>query len=83
MIFRFLILFLFLLMVLKCVSFNARGMMEKGKFEKIREKCKNKDMIVLQETNWKDYVMEDFKKKWGGISYITMVMANLEEGWHF
>lgn len=41
-------------------------MMEKGKFEKIREKCKNKDMIVLQETNWKDYVMEDFKKKWEG-----------------
>lgn len=28
--------------------------------------CKGENIIVLQETNWKDEVMEDLKKRWNG-----------------
>ena len=56
----------FFLMVLSCVTFNARGLMDMGKFEKVKEKCQGEDVIVLQETNWKESVMEDYKKKWEG-----------------
>lgn len=64
MVFRY--LFFFLLMVLSCVTFNARGLMDMGKFERVKEKCKGEDVIALQETNWKESVMMDYKKKWEG-----------------
>lgn len=53
-------------MVLKIVTFNARGLMNGFKFEKMKELCKNEDVILLQETNWKENGMEDFKKRWEG-----------------
>lgn len=57
-------------MVLSCVTFNARGLLDMGKFEKVKEKCKREDIIALQETNWRENVMIDYKKKWdGGILY--------------
>ncbi len=57
---------LFYLMVLRIVTFNARGLLNGFKFEKVKELCKNEDMILLQETNWKGNVMEDFKRRWEG-----------------
>lgn len=60
----------FSLMVLSCVTFNARGLLDLKKFEKVKEKCKREDIIVLQETNWRENVMNDYKKRWeGGILY--------------
>lgn len=53
-------------MVLSLVSLNARGLMSKGKFERINELCKKQDIIILQETNWKEEGMEEVKKKWEG-----------------
>ncbi len=64
--FFFRYLFFFILMVLSCVTFNARGLMDMGKFERVKEKCKGDDVIALQETNWKESVMRDYKKKWEG-----------------
>jgi len=37
-----------------------------GKFERVKEKCRGEDVIVLQETNWKESVMMEYKKKWEG-----------------
>ena len=57
-------------MVLSCVVFNARGLLNLKKFENIKEKCKREDIIVLQETNWRENVMNEYKKRWeGGILY--------------
>lgn len=58
--------FIFYFMVLKIVTFNARGLMNGFKFEQLKELRKNEDVILLQETNWKENVMEDFKKRWEG-----------------
>lgn len=58
--------FLSFLIVLKIVTFNARGLMNGVKFEKVKELCRDEDVILLQETNWKESVMEDFKKRWEG-----------------
>ncbi len=54
------LLLLFYFMVLKLVTFNARGLMNGFKFEKVKDLCRNEDVILLQETNWKENVMEDF-----------------------
>lgn len=54
------------LIVLKIVTFNARGLMNGVEFEKVKELCRDEDVILLQETNWKESVMEDFKKRWEG-----------------
>ncbi len=32
----------------------------------VKEVCKNEEVILLQETNWKNEVMDDFKKRWNG-----------------
>ncbi len=64
MIFKY--LFSFFLMVLSCVTFNARGLMDMRKFEKVKEKCKREDIIALQETNWRENRMNDYKKRWDG-----------------
>lgn len=81
MVFKY--LFFFLLMVLSCVTFNARGLMDMGKFERVKEKCRGEDVIVLQETNWKESVMMEYKRNGRVIFYIIMGMVGLEEGWRF
>lgn len=53
-------------MLLKIVTFNARGLMNSVKFEKVKELCRDEDVILLQETNWKENAMEDFKRRWEG-----------------
>lgn len=53
-------------MVLSVVVFNARGLLNEMKFEKLKELCKNEDIILLQETNWRRDVMDVFKKRWDG-----------------
>lgn len=53
-------------MVLSVVVFNARGLLNEMKFEKLKELCKNEDIILLQETNWRRGVMDVFKKRWDG-----------------
>lgn len=55
--------FIFYFMVLKIVTFNARGLMNGFKFEKLKELRKNEDVILLQETNWKENVMEDIMER--------------------
>lgn len=53
-------------MVLNLVSLNARGLMGVKKFEMVKELCKKQDVIILQETNWKDEMIDDMKKRWKG-----------------
>lgn len=53
-------------MVLSIVVFNARGLLNREKFEMVKELCKDEDLIILQETNWRGDVMDDFKKRWAG-----------------
>lgn len=53
-------------MTIRFVCLNARGLMSKDKFNVVKELCKNEEIILLQETNWKNEVMEDFKKRWKG-----------------
>lgn len=51
-------------MVLNIISWNARGLLNVEKFEKMKELCKEANVILLQETNWKK--IEDFKSRWNG-----------------
>jgi exonuclease III len=53
-------------MILRMVTFNARGLMDMRKFEKVKEMCKREDVIMLQETNWKDLHISEIRKKWNG-----------------
>ncbi len=53
----------FYLMVLGIVVFNARGLLNREKFEMVKELCKNEDLIILQETNWKSDAMDDLKRR--------------------
>lgn len=54
------------LMLLKTVTFNARGLLDVRKFEKVVEMCKGEDLILLQETNWRDDFMNKIRERWGG-----------------
>ncbi|MCI4374215.1 hypothetical protein PGIGA_G00003730 [Pangasianodon gigas] len=74
---------LFYFMVLKIVTFNARGLMNGFKFEKVKELCRNEDVILLQETNWKENVMEDFKKDGKGNYFSITKRKKWEEEWRF
>lgn len=74
------LLFLFYFMVLRIVSFNARGLLNGLKFEKVKELCKNDDMILLQETNWKGNVIEDFKSRWEGEIFFSNEEKSLGVG---
>jgi len=56
----------FCFMILRMVTFNARGLMDMKKFEKVKEMCKREDVIMLQETNWKDFHISEIRKKWNG-----------------
>ncbi|MCI4374217.1 hypothetical protein PGIGA_G00003750, partial [Pangasianodon gigas] len=40
--------------LLRIVTFNARGLLDIGNFEKVKEMCKGDDVILLQETNWRE-----------------------------
>lgn len=53
-------------MFLRIVTFNVRGLLDTKKFEKVKEMCKENDMILLQETNWKESVMVDIRRRWDG-----------------
>nr|BAC82613.1 pol-like protein [Danio rerio] len=53
-------------MVLGIVSFNARGLLDIRKFEKVKEMCKREDVILLQETNWREECMKEIRKRWSG-----------------
>lgn len=56
----------YLNMLLSMVSINVRGLLNVGKFEKVKEQCKKQNLIFLQETNWNEGIMDDFKKRWTG-----------------
>lgn len=53
------------------VSWNARGLLNMEKFEKMEVLCKNVDMIILQETNWKNENVKRFQTKWDGNIYVN------------
>ncbi len=53
-------------MVIRLACFKARGLMSKEKFNMLKEIFKNEEVILLQETDWKNEVMDDFKKRWNG-----------------
>ena len=53
-------------MLLRIVTFNARGLSNVGKFEKVKEMCKREDVILLQETNWREEYMTEIRKRWSG-----------------
>lgn len=60
----------FCLMLIKLVTFNARGLQDVRKFDKVKEMCKKEDIIMLQETNWTDRSINEMRKRWnGGILY--------------
>lgn len=53
-------------MFLKIATINVRGLLDQGKFEKLKVLCKRSNVLVVQETNWREEVMESFKRKWKG-----------------
>lgn len=62
-------------MFLKIATLNVRGLLEKGKFEKLKLLCSRSNVLVVQETNWRDEVMESLKKNGKVIYFIVMVMG--------
>lgn len=54
------------LMLLKIAVLNVRGVVKNEKFERLKETCKKANVILLQETNWREEIMEGLKKKWSG-----------------
>ncbi len=50
------------LMTLCIVSINVRGLTSVDKFDKLKELCKKADVILLQETFWKDEMMDSLKE---------------------
>ena len=56
-------------LMLSLISFNTNGLRNQSKFGKLLIKCKNNDMLCLQETNWTDHIMKDIKTKWKDIMY--------------
>ncbi len=58
-------------MFLNIVSWNARGLLNMDKFEKMFFLCKEADVIVLQETNWKNESVKRFQTKWDGNIYVN------------
>ncbi len=55
--------------LLSIVSLNVRGLLNMEKFEKVKELCKKTNVILLQETNWKNEMMESVKRRWKGDIY--------------
>ena len=56
-------------LMLSLISFNTNGLRNQSKFGKLLIKCKNNDMLCLQETNWTDHIMKDIKTKWTDMMY--------------
>lgn len=56
----------YLCMFLSIVSINVRGLLNVGKFDKVKEWCKKQNLIFIQETNWNEVIMDDFKRRWTG-----------------
>ncbi|MGL5245458.1 MAG: endonuclease/exonuclease/phosphatase family protein, partial [Sarcina sp.] len=67
-------------MVLNVVCWNARGLMNMNKLKMTLELCKTEDIIVLQETNWKDDVMSSYKKIWNGEMFYSNGDGKLGRG---
>lgn len=53
------------------ISFNTNGLRNQSKLEKLLVKCKNNDILCLQETNWTDNIMKDIKIKWKDMVYVN------------
>lgn len=53
-------------MFLSIATINVRGLLDQGKFERLKEVCKRANVLMIQETNWRDDVMTEFKRKWKG-----------------
>lgn len=53
-------------MVLRIVTFNARGLLNVNKFDKVKEMCQQEDIILLQETNWREGCINEMRKRWKG-----------------
>lgn len=49
------------IMYLRIAAINVRGLLDHGKFEKLKECCKRANVLMIQETNWRDEVMSEFK----------------------
>ncbi len=63
--------YLLIIMHLNMVSWNARGLLNMEKFEKMEVLCKEADVIVLQETNWKNESVKRFQTKWDDNIYVN------------
>ncbi len=68
------------LMVLSLATFNARGLADINKFEKVKEMFKNTDVIVLQETNWREKHICEISKRWKERSYAVAMIRDMAEG---
>ena len=60
-----------LCLMLSLISFNTIGLRNQSKFEKLLVKCKNNDILCLQETNWTENIMKDIKMKWKDTVYVN------------
>lgn len=60
------VLFFVCLMLLNIATINVRGLLDNEKFERMKECCKRSNVLMIQETNWGEDVINDFKKKWKG-----------------
>lgn len=67
-------------MVLNLVCWNARGLMNMNKLQMTLELCKKEDIIVFQETNWKNDVIDNFKKMWNGEMFYSNGDGKLGRG---
>lgn len=65
--------YLLIMMYLNMVSWNARGLLNMEKFEKMEVLCKEADVIVLQETNWKNESVKRFQTKWDGNIQVLVI----------
>lgn len=54
--------------MLNVSSFNTNGLRSRSKFDQVMQLCTS-DIICLQETNWDDEIIENFKRSWKGEIY--------------
>lgn len=78
--FNFVFSYLLSFMFLNIVSWNARGLLNKEKFEKMEVLCKEADVIVLQETNWRNERVKWFQAKWDGNMHFNNEKDNVGGG---
>ncbi len=53
-------------MLLSIAAINVGRLLIQGKFDRLKECCRRANVLMIQEMNWRDEVMNDFKKKWKG-----------------